>query len=597
MVAAPVLVEEAGLEALVGGGEEVVGGEPGHGADEVQVEARPGHRRRGEQRLRLAPEPRHPGADGGGGALGEGHLAGLAEGPSHLLGVERAAVGDAVHLGGEGVGRRHAHEVVELLARGGEPQPLHPDAARQPLAVEAGEEPLHRRARADLVLAAGGDDHEPERPRLPGEEVEEAEARLVGAVHVLGGEVHRAPAADGRDRAPDPIEQAAAALLRRAGLAGQVPERIAARDGRDPGVVGESAREERAGGRAGRARQAGEDDGSALLGEARPFHREPRLAHAALAEEHERTRALLDQRLEEEHDRGAAAERGEVGRAEEAAGDPAPAALGGPGLPRADLPSLDGVAQRADLGTGRIPRLAQGERAGLVLPERVGAPAGLGEDADEEDLGLLARRADGGDAAQERERGLALAPLGGGAREREGRLGEGSAQGDAARREPGRVVAGREVAVVEAERPVDRGRVARGHGRLELVHVHPDAGSQRDGAGLQIHEAAAQDLAQVVEGAMQVVGATRRVLVGPEGVHHLVARQGVAAGEGEDLEHVGGPAAAPGAGRDGRLAPLHLEAAEQADPDRERVSLERSASRGVGVHGSPDPTGNRAGAA
>ncbi len=352
MVAARVLVEEAGLEALVGGGEEVVGGEPGHGADEVQVEARPDHRRRGEQRLRLAPEPRHPGADGGGGALGEGHLAGLPEGRPHLLGVERAAVGDAVHLGDEGVGRRHAHEVVELLARGGEPQPLHPDAARQPLAVEAGEEPLHRRARADLVLATGGDDHEPERPRLPGEEVaEEAEARLVGAVHVLGGEVHRAPAADGRDRAPDPIEQAAAALLRRAGLAGQVPERIAARDGRDPGVVGEGAREERAGGRAGRARQAGEDDGSALLGEARA-PREPRLAHAALAEEHERTRALLDQRLEEEHDRGAAAERGEVGRAEEAAGDPAPAALGGPGFPRAHLPSLDGVAQRADSGPG-----------------------------------------------------------------------------------------------------------------------------------------------------------------------------------------------------------------------------------------------------
>ena len=148
-VARAVLVEEPRLEARVERGDRLVRGEAGHRPHELEVEARAGHRRGGEQRLGARAEPLDAAADRGGGDRGRRACARLALRPHHLLDEERRAVGDPVELRDGVLRRRLAQEVRDLLAGAGEAEPRDAHAAREPGAVEVRERHLDGRPGVD----------------------------------------------------------------------------------------------------------------------------------------------------------------------------------------------------------------------------------------------------------------------------------------------------------------------------------------------------------------------------------------------------------------------------------------------------------------
>jgi hypothetical protein len=87
-------------------------------------------------------------------------------------------------------------------------------------------------------------------------------------------------------------------------------------------------------------------------------------------------------------------------------------------------------------------------------------------------------------------------------------------------------------------------------------------------AVIDVEPASAEDLAQVVEGAVEVVRAARRVLVRPQRVHRLLAGERAGRRERDELQEVRRPAPPPRVRGDGRLRPDHLEAAEEVELQR-----------------------------
>ena len=157
-----------------------------------------------------------------------------------------------------------------------------------------------------------------------------------------------------------------------------------------------------------------------------------------------------------------------------------------------------------------------------------------------------------------------------GPRERERRLDE-AARG-ARRGAPSQGASrssGDEVAAVE------RDRLRRSAPRPPAAAASSNASTSTQTSGrsvscpaLDVHPAAAEDLAEVVERAVEVVGAARRVLVGPERLDRRLARERPARRERDELQEIGRAAAAPGVRGDRGVLADHLEPAEQMDAER-----------------------------
>ena len=567
-VARAVLVEEARLEAGVERGDRLVRGEPGRPAGRARSRSarRPPPRRRAAPR-RAGRAARRGARIAAEGIAGRRLRARLALRPHHLLGEERRAVGDPVELRDRVLRRRLAEEVRDLLARAGEAEARDAHAAREAGAVEVRERHLDGRPGVDRRLVAGGDDHEPQRPRVAREEVEDVQRGLVRRVEVVEEQVHRAPVGDGAQRLLHRVEDALAH-----GLAGDArPRRLAGERAREGGVraglLGERVGEQ-AVRRAAARRGPAQHRCAARLREPRALDGEPRLADAALAEEDERPGALLEERLEEQQHRPAAAHRRGLRRAEQAARSAARAVEHGLRLRRADLAALDRGPERARLlGGARSARRAgarpRRRRTGGAPPRGGQSPA---RSRMSEPVRLLVGGIDVEHAAEERDRDRGVAALRRGARERERRVEEAGAEQRAASQEPGRVaILRREVAAIERDRLRPALRAARGRRLLERVHVHPDLGPKRELAVLDVHPAAAEDLAEVVERAVQVVGAARGILVRPERLDRGVAPERPSRRERDELQEVGRAPPPPRLGGDGRVRPDHLEPPEEVE--------------------------------
>ena len=235
------------------------------------------------------------------------HVPRLLEGPRQLLGVEGRAVGHAVEPGGEGLAGRRSEDVGELLAGGAQIEALHAHAAGEPLAVEVGEEHLHRGAGVHRVLPASRDQHELERARRAGQEVEEVRRRLVRPVEVVDDEVEGPAACDGRELHLDRLEEARLLRLGRDEVARLGRERVLSGRATRPLVLRERIGEAAVRGGTSGLEGTAQHDGPRLLGNPCALHGQASLAHAALAEEDERARALLHERFEEEERAGAPA--------------------------------------------------------------------------------------------------------------------------------------------------------------------------------------------------------------------------------------------------------------------------------------------------
>ncbi len=417
------------------------------------------------------------------------------------------------------------------------------------------------------VVVAGGHHHQPERRRLAQQGVEELQAGLVGGVEVVEEEVERAAVGQRREGLAHAVEEGAANL-----------GRIAARRRHRPaegvvggGGVGQARRrqdvgEEGPGRRDRPRRRAPQHREAARLGQPGPLQRRPGGAGAGLAEEHHRPVAPRQQRLQPGHHALPAAQRGEPLPPEEAAGQAAGGVAGGV-RPRPHLAAGDGVAQRLGVHRGGAQAGGPlGRGAGVVLVERLGAVAVLGEEPHQEGVSLLAGGVGGEEAAQQRDGRRGVTPQGLLAGQRVGRLGEEGAEAAAVIVEPGAgLVVRRQVPAVEVHRGPVPLHAAGAHRALQQVRVHPGLGGEGDRAVVHVHVPAAQHLAQVVEGAVEVVGAGGGILAGPERVVDHLARHGAAWREHQEGEQVGRPAAAPGGGRDGHPAPGHLEPPQQVD--------------------------------
>jgi hypothetical protein len=82
---------------------------------------------------------------------------------------------------------------------------------------------------------------------------------------------------------------------------------------------------------------------------------------------------------------------------------------------------------------------------------------------------------------------------------------------------------------------------------------------------LDVHPAAAEDLAEVVQRAVQVVRAARRILVGPERLDGGVAPERPSRRERDELEKVRRAPPPPCMGGDGRIRADHLEPPEEVE--------------------------------
>ncbi len=387
-------------------------------------------------------------------------------------------------------------------------------------------------------------------------------------MQVVEEEVDGPPVRAGAERRLDPLEDRAAHLLARNARGGRGRERVGLR-GTGPRLLAERVREEGVRSARLRAADAAQDGGAAGLREPSAFDREPRLADSGLAEEDDRARPLLDERLEDEEQRATAADRARLARAEEPTRRAAGAVEDGSRLGGPDVAALDRAAQRARLVGRSESGRAQRELAGVVLTERLGAQSAPREETHEQAPRVLRRGVHLDEPAEERDCELGVSLRAGGARERKDRFHEATAERLAARLEPGGVQVRRgEVAAVERDRlgPAPASSVPRRV--LEGIHVHPDVAPQRELAAIEVHPAAAEDLPQVVEGAMQVVRAARRVLLRPERVDRLIAREGTSRRERHELQEIGGAPPPPRVCGDRRVRADHLEPAEQVEPQR-----------------------------
>ena len=264
------------------------------------------------------------------------------------------------------------------------------------------------------VLVAGGDDHEPERRARAREEVEDVQRGLVGRVEVVEEQVDRAPVGDGAQRLLDRVEDARRTSSPATPAPGAAPASGLAKARARARLLGERVR--RTGRTARRRRRSRSRTAPPRRAPARAARPRRRAASC-------RRRARRGGRASPSPARratrgGAASARGRA----PAAGRPCRAAA----APRAgrrratgcacdgpDLAALDRGAERARLlGGAERPARAERDLAGVVLAERLGAPAGLGEEAHER-AGAPPRVAGStsSDAAEERDRDRGVAAL------------------------------------------------------------------------------------------------------------------------------------------------------------------------------------------
>ncbi|HEY6138428.1 MAG TPA: hypothetical protein VI670_11750 [Thermoanaerobaculia bacterium] len=89
----------------------------------------------------------------------------------------------------------------------------------------------------------------------------------------------------------------------------------------------------------------------------------------------------------------------------------------------------------------------------------------------------------------------------------------------------------------------------------------------------QRHPILADDCAEVVNGAIEIVRAVGRRLAGPEHLRELVAVQGMLRRERQELEEIGG-ALAEGVVRQTLAVERDLQSAEEGDVERDAASID-----------------------